>query len=140
MAKAGAKTRVIANAKRLKLLKIVIMTGNVRHLLLHDMEILSFALLKLPLAVCILLPIILFIGCKRYPILWFLSPPVFGLQVFHVAAKFILFKQVSNLQSWLGLGLTSLIYMVCFSGLAKMAGGHRVLNSRRHAAIDTFMA
>lgn len=69
MAKAGAKNRVVANAKRLKLLKLIILTAN----------------------------------------------------VLHVSLKLILFRQSSTPQSWLGFGLTSLIYVVCYSGIASMA-------------------
>ncbi|EIE24030.1 DUF788-domain-containing protein [Coccomyxa subellipsoidea C-169] len=69
MAKAGAKNRVIANAKRVKLLKLIILTAN----------------------------------------------------VLHVTLKLILFRQSRTLQSWLGFGLTSLIYVVCYSGIASMA-------------------
>lgn len=45
-----------------------------------------------------------------------------ALQVLHVTIKLILFRQSSTLQSWLGFGLTSLIYVVCYSGIASMAG------------------
>ena len=44
------------------------------------------------------------------------------LQVLHVAVKLLLFRETRTWLSFLGLGFTSLIYVVCYTGLAAMAG------------------
>lgn len=44
------------------------------------------------------------------------------LQVLHVGVKLILFRETRTWTSYLGLGVTSLIYVVCYSGIATLAG------------------
>ena len=45
-----------------------------------------------------------------------------GVQALHVGVKLILFRETRQWSAFLGWGISSLIYLVCYSGIAKLAG------------------
>ena len=108
MAKAGAKTRVVSNAKRLKVLKIIILAANVG----SYCEKFPWLSITLPF---------LAVNLDTYEM------PAAQcdhacMQVLHVSVKLILYRQSSSMWSWLGFAATSVIYIVCYFSLAGMAG------------------
>ena len=99
---------MVSNAKRLKLLKLVILTANV-------------GTCEIPSVVAAFMhadsPWHMMCVPAHSDVKYFAV-----VQALHVAVKLLLFRETRTWLSFLGLGFTSLIYVVCYTGLAGMAG------------------